>query len=429
MTHLTSSLIRSSILAVGLAGGLAHAQNANYAPGDLVLYFQKEGGANTVYASLGNAATKYRGASVGPGAANSVNFLNIGDALVAAFGTDWASDTSIYAGLAGVWGTSNTNAVALQDGDPHRTIYASRARTTVGTTGQAGSSAWDLSTAGNSAMTAGSSAIVTQNNRLETAYTTAVAVSPVGDSQIDEQNPFTAPGVQGPAFSLFGGGVQQVGSAGSFGSLGAAGSVEFALDLYRIQSISTAPGQVGFGVTALNRVGSYEGTVTINSSGMVSFISQGAASSAYDAWMAAFTSITSPADKLVTADPDGDGATNLSEFAFGGDPGNAADNGFRGVRTVDANADQQLDITLTLEVRSGATFSLSGNDLVSGTVDDLTYRIQGSTDLVNWSSTVSEVTPALGSGSPSSGYVFKTFRLNAGNGLSGKGFLRASVTK
>jgi hypothetical protein len=82
-----------------------------------------------------------------------------------------------------------------------------------------------------------------------------------------------------------------------------------------------------------------------------------------------------------------------------------------------------------LEVRSGATFAASGNDLVSGLVDELTYRIEGSTDLVNWDSAVSEVIPQIGSGSPSSGYVLKTFRLNGGNGLVGKGFLRASVVK
>ena len=96
---------------------------------------------------------------------------------------------------------------------------------------------------------------------------------------------------------------------------------------------------------------------------------------------------------------------------------------------MDANSDSLNDITLTLEVRSGATFSASGNDLVSAAIDGVSYRIEGSTDLASWDSTVSAVSPTLGSGSPSTGYVFKTFRLNAGNGLAGKGFLRASVTQ
>jgi hypothetical protein len=163
---------------------------------------------------------------------------------------------------------------------------------------------------------------------------------------------------------------------------------------------------------------------------MVSFISQGTATSAYDGWMDDFTDITAPAAKLPAADPDGDGATNLEEFGFGGDPGNGADQGLRLIQTVDTNSDSKRDLTLTLEVRSGATFSAAGNDLVSGTVDELTYRIEGSTDLATWDSAVSEVTPAIGSGSHSTGYVFKTFRLdNGGAGLTGKGFLRAVVTK
>jgi hypothetical protein len=46
---------------------------------------------------------------------------------------------------------------------------------------------------------------------------------------------------------------------------------------------------------------------------------------------------------------------------------------------------------------------------------------------VDWNSPVSEVAPA--SGTPSAGYVLKTFRLNAGEGLTGKGFIRAGVAK
>jgi hypothetical protein len=420
-----SSYFLINTLAIGLAAGSANAQNANYAPGDLVLYFQQEGGSKTVYANLGNTATEFRAAAAGPGAPNKVNFLDISAALTSAFGAGWADDPTIYAGLAGVWGTSNTSNV-LTNGDPHRTLYVSASRSGVGSVGAANSTAWDLSLAGNSAMDAGSSNIKSQNDRLETLYTTAVAVSPTGDSFIDEQNPFLAAGVQGNAFNAFAGGVQQVGAAGSFGSFGAAGTVEFALDLYRVLAKTTISGQVAGAL----RVGSFEGTVTLNSSGMVSFISQGAATSAYDTWMATFPTITDPADKLPTADPDGDGANNLDEFGFGGDPSKGSDQGLRLVQTVDTNSDSKQDLSLTLEVRSGASFSASGNDLVSGTVDEVTYRIEGSMDLATWDSAVSEVIPALGSGSPKAGYVFKTFRLNNGGaGLTSNGFLRAAVTK
>ena len=220
------------------------AQNANYAPGDLVLFFQKEGGTNTVYANLGNAATVFRGSAAGPGAANQVNFLNINTELTAAFGAGWASDTSVYAGLAGVWGTSATNNT-LQNGDPHRTLYVSSARIDAGTAGAANSVGWDLGLGGDTAMSSGATGILNQNNVLEVNYTAAVAVSPTSLSTIDQQNPFASPGIQGNAFNnTFAGGVQQAGTASSWGSLGAAGSVEFALDLYRILAKSTVAGQV-----------------------------------------------------------------------------------------------------------------------------------------------------------------------------------------
>ena len=84
-------------------------------------------------------------------------------------------------------------------------------------------------------------------------------------------NPFTTAGsivIQGTAFNIFGGGVQQQGAAGSFGNVWGAGDVEFALDLYRISATESIPGQV----PGVLRKGSYEGTMTVNSGGNVSFI-------------------------------------------------------------------------------------------------------------------------------------------------------------
>lgn len=261
-----------------IAGGIAasslvipaFAQNANHAPGDLVMFFQKTGSTNTVYARLGNAAVNFRGAAAGPDVANQVAFLNINTELTAAFGAGWASDAGLYAGLAAVWGTSTTSAT-LQDGDPHRTLYVSCPRTSVGTIGSANSTGWDMTLAGNNAMTSGAQGITSMNTVLETNYTAAVVVSPIPPSFIAEQNPISG-GVQGNAFNnTFAGGVQQAGSATTFGSFGAAGDVEFALDLYRILARNNVSGQVAGDL----RAGSYEGTITLNSSGQVSFITQG----------------------------------------------------------------------------------------------------------------------------------------------------------
>jgi hypothetical protein len=310
-------LVMSSIL-FAAAAPVASAQNVNYAPGDLVLYFQKEGGSNTVYANIGNTATLYRGSAAGADASNRVNFLNINTKLVAAFGAGWASDPTIYAGLAGVWGTSSSNTTTLQNGDPNRTLYISASRTSVGTVGQASSPGYTVNT--NTGMTTGASAITQQNNVLEVNYAEAIVVSPVGTSNIDEQNPFSFPGTQGTGFGIFGGGVQQQGAATTFGSFGGAGTVEFALDLYRILASNTAPAQVA-GVV---REGSFEGTVTINSSGQVSFIAQGAApASSFSTWSLTFPALDTAAKRLATADPDNDGVTNLMEFVLDGNPGSA----------------------------------------------------------------------------------------------------------
>lgn len=419
--YATNRLLSVIALAATLAPfTLQGADNPTYNPGDLILFFQQEGGTDTVYANLGNAATSFRGTASGPGAANLINFKELSAQLGEAFGPDWAADATLYAGLAAVWGTDPDDE-SLQDGDPHRTVYVSKSRMAVGTVGLANSGGWTVNS--NTGMTGASSNIFSQNNILEQNYSEAAVVSPTAISRIDEQNPFLAAAVQGVAFNTFGGGVQQVGSAGSFGTFGAAGSVEFALDLYRIVAVTGIDGQVA----GTLRKGSYEGTVTVNSSGQVSFISQGAATSPYDNWINSFPTLTNPADKLPTANPDVDGATNFEEFALGGNPADPADQGTRLVQTVDANGDSEPDLTLTLEVRAGAVFTPAGNALTA-TMDGVTYRIEGSTDLATWNSLVSEVAQ-LGSGSPSAGYVFKTFRLNSGSGLVGKGFLRAAVAE
>lgn len=249
-----------------LAALPANAANTFYAPGDLVLYFQQEGGTNTVYANLGNA-TSYRGTAAGAAdGTNNINFLDLNTTLTSAFGATWASDPAVYAGLAGVFSTNSTNATTVVDGDPYRTLYVSASRTDVGTVGQARSAGYVVNT--NTGMTDGAQGIFAQNHVFETTYDSLVTVAPIGDSRIDDYNPFVQPGLQDTAFNIFGGGVQQAGSAGTFGTFGDAGEVEFALDLYRILGRTGVAGQVN----GTLREGSYEGTMTIGSTGLVSFV-------------------------------------------------------------------------------------------------------------------------------------------------------------
>jgi hypothetical protein len=313
MKRIPSKIILSSAFALGLAS-TAYAQNTHYAPGDLVLTFQKEGDSNTVYANLGSAAG-FRGTAAGAAdGTNVLNIIDINSALTSAFGSEWASDTAIYAGLAGVYSTNDTNNIIV-NGDPSRTLYVSSPRASVGTVGTASSSGYTVNTS--TGMTTGASGIFGQNNAFEVNYNAAVTVSPTSVSFIDDKNPFLSTGIQGAAFGIFGSGIQQVGSASSFGTFGAAGSVEFALDLYRILAKTGITNQVAGSL----RSGSYEGTVTINSSGKVSFIAKAESTATpFQSWIAGYSSITAPADKLLSADPDRDGINNLTEFALGGNP-------------------------------------------------------------------------------------------------------------
>lgn len=255
-----------------LATFSATAANSFYNPGDLVLTFQQEGGTNTVYANLGNAATAFRGAAAGAsGGVNSINFLDLSSTLTSAFGAGWATDATIYSGLAGVWGTNNSNLNnTLQDGDPHRTLYISSARSSVGVLGTANSTLWDLGIAGSGAMTSAASGITAMNNVLATQYTHAVEMSPTSISFIDDQNPFLAPGLQGNAMNGgLQGGIQQKGSSSTLGTYNGS-SIEFALDLNRVLAREGISGQVAGTGTA--RQGTFEGTVLVGTNGMVSFV-------------------------------------------------------------------------------------------------------------------------------------------------------------
>jgi hypothetical protein len=260
-------LVASSSL---LAAFSASAANTFYSAGDLVLFFQQVGGSNTVYADLGKAAD-YRGAAVGADASPNtahINFLDLSTTLTDAFGPGWASNSTVYAGLAGVWSTSATSLIT-QDGDPSRTLYVSASRDSVGTVASANSTAWAIG--GDTAMSDAASGIEAQNNAFNTQANATVAILTTDVSQIGVQNPFvTAPGFvgQGPAFGTFDGGVQQQGSASKFGTFGLAGDVEYALDLYRIVATTGLAGEVAGPL----RSGTFEGTFTVGTNGMVSYI-------------------------------------------------------------------------------------------------------------------------------------------------------------
>jgi autotransporter-associated beta strand protein len=126
-----------------------------------------------------------------------------------------------------------------------------------------------------------------------------------------------------------------------------------------------------------------------------------------------------------TLDFDFDGVSDLAEFAFNGNPSSGSSLGTITSALLDTNANGQKELTLTVAVRSGATFATGVGGARVATVNGVTYTIRGSLDLTTFTSAVSHV-GSTASGDPD--YDLHTFRLDASEGLPGKGFLQAVAT-
>jgi hypothetical protein len=238
------------------------AQNLNYAPGDIVLFFQQFGGTNTVALNVG-AATTFRDAT-----SNILNIANIGAQLsngITGFGASWYDSTSLWWGAAGVRSNS-TSSTTVTNGDGGRTLYVSRDRTAVGTGGVSSSTAWSVGTDG--AMTTAANNIISLVNRMETIATTTTLIEGTPSSNIDNQNLFNILGTPTTSFGTFtSGGVQGDFGVGSFGSYGGL-TAEGALDLYRILAVNPS----GTVETGTVRAGQFQGTFVIEQDGDISYI-------------------------------------------------------------------------------------------------------------------------------------------------------------
>ena len=259
------NILSTAILAaagVALSASSAMAQNPNYAPGDIVLFFQQFGGSNTVALNVG-AATTFRDTT-----SNILNIANIGSQLsngTTGFGSSWYDLTNLWWGAAGVRSNS-TSTSTVTNGDGGRTLYVSRDRNAVGTEGTASSTAWTVG--GDSAMTTAANNIISLVNRMETTSVTTTLIEGTASSNIDGQNLFNILGTPTTSFGTFtSGGVQGDFGAGSFGSFGGV-TAEGALDLYRILAVSPG-GTVEPGTV---RAGQFQGTFVIEQDGDVSYI-------------------------------------------------------------------------------------------------------------------------------------------------------------
>jgi autotransporter-associated beta strand protein len=131
-------------------------------------------------------------------------------------------------------------------------------------------------------------------------------------------------------------------------------------------------------------------------------------------------------------DPDKDGATNIAEFAFNGNPLSGSDNGQIYVLTADSDADTpdtDKELILTLAVRKTTPAFTAGAPATAPLTDGVNYSIHGSADLIAFGVTVTPVSlvdPGV-SLTDATNYEYRSFSLSGSNGLSGKGFIRAKA--
>jgi len=128
-------------------------------------------------------------------------------------------------------------------------------------------------------------------------------------------------------------------------------------------------------------------------------------------------------------DKDGDGLSNIVEFALGGDPTSGSNNAkiYSLVADGDADPDSTNELILTIAVRTG-TPGFTGTPSPTATKDGATYTIKGSTDLGTFTTTVTPISPVI-TGLPAapSGYEYRSFSLDGSNGMPTKGFLRVEI--
>ena len=167
--------------------------------------------------------------------------------------------------------------------------------------------------------------------------------------------------------------------------------------------------------------------------------------SQYDTWTSQFFGAeTDPSIIGPDVDYDDDGVSNFGEFAFNGDPTDAANNGQVYALTADSNFDDpdtQGELILTAAVRVNTTDFTNGTpQSTASSADGINYTIEGSVTLADgfniivwpvWdpsAPTEPIITglPALG-GPFAASYKYRSFSLDGSNGLPDSGFLRAKA--
>ncbi|QJE96651.1 hypothetical protein [Luteolibacter luteus] len=133
------------------------------------------------------------------------------------------------------------------------------------------------------------------------------------------------------------------------------------------------------------------------------------------------------------ADPDHDGRPNIEEFALATDPARG-DHGETFVRVGDADGagPETAVCVMTMAVLDDAVFASgtgeNSGDLIAPTTS-VSYRVEGSFELMNWNLAISEVTPndSFRAGLPTlpEGWSYRSFRVPGETSDTRRAFLRA----
>lgn len=243
--QIKSKHLLTMLVVAGISVAALPANAATFVAGDLLLGFRATGGTgatSNLVVNLGQADTVYRDATSGIS-----SIADLGAILTSTYGSDWATRSDLSWGVVGLRDPSGIGSTSV-DGDPKRTSYVSAAQTTYAP-GTQQSAAWNIPGSTTRAD------ITTAINDFNLAYTAATGTTyAVIDSS--SVNSWTDQVVNDGNFKL----------PGSLEASSATGIDDTGLDLYRILNTTT-----GANPTGTVGVGSYEGTFTISSSGVVGF--------------------------------------------------------------------------------------------------------------------------------------------------------------
>ncbi len=159
----------------------------------------------------------------------------------------------------------------------------------------------------------------------------------------------------------------------------------------------------------------------------------GSISTPFSVWMDNYLSLTNPAQKTPTADPDGDGINNFTEFAFGTNPTSYGPMGNYFLSWTDTTNDGKPESLLTVAVREGASFLNVVEP--TATKDGIIYKIQGSSTLDDFGQVGAPSLTPLGPwqatvGTPEipGGYEWQRFRMTGSDTTLNRGFFKATAT-